>query len=53
MSVGSILGPVIAGGLFDKNINFPYGFGAIILLATLFITVNRPKPEKERTVAHE
>ncbi|WP_059052236.1 MFS transporter [Paenibacillus senegalimassiliensis] len=43
MSVGNILGPIIAGTLFDKNINMPYILGAFILLATPFLTVNRRK----------
>ncbi|GGI96393.1 MFS transporter [Paenibacillus hunanensis] len=34
-SIGSIIGPVVAGTLFDKHIELPYIVGAIILIATL------------------
>jgi MFS transporter, DHA1 family, multidrug resistance protein len=31
MSIGNMVGPVLAGILFDVNTNFPYVFGAVIL----------------------
>ncbi|MFK0522273.1 MFS transporter [Paenibacillus illinoisensis] len=39
-SLGTIFGPLIAGSLFDSNINLPYIFGAVMLLASLPLTVN-------------
>lgn len=33
-SLGNIIGPILAGNLFDKQINLPYILGAFILLAT-------------------
>lgn len=52
-SIGNILGPMIAGGLFDKHIDLPYILGAIILLATLFLTGDSPKSKKERIAVHD
>lgn len=45
-SVGNIIGPILAGTLFDVNIHIPYLVGAAILFASLFLTLqmrNRPK----------
>lgn len=44
---------MIAGGLFDKHIDLPYILGAIILLATLFLTGDSPKSKKERIAVHD
>lgn len=38
MSIGNILGPTIAGLLYDVNIYYPFIFGFLILLVTLFVT---------------
>lgn len=32
MSLGRVVGPVLAGLLFDVNISFPYIFGSILTL---------------------
>ncbi|NMO94470.1 MFS transporter [Paenibacillus lemnae] len=37
MSVGNIVGPAIAGNLFDIQINIPYLFGAVILICGVFL----------------
>ncbi|MFC7678681.1 MFS transporter [Paenibacillus sp. GCM10028914] len=37
MSVGNIVGPAIAGNLFDIHVNIPYLFGAMILVVGVFI----------------
>lgn len=42
MSMGSIVGPILAGTLFDKQINLPYVISAAILLLTIFLA-NQPK----------
>jgi MFS transporter, DHA1 family, multidrug resistance protein len=34
MSLGNIIGPAIAGILFDVHVQIPYAFGAIVLLAS-------------------
>jgi DHA1 family multidrug resistance protein-like MFS transporter len=46
MSVGTILGPIIAGWLFDKNLNSPYILGAIIVVLTPFLTLWDRKGKK-------
>ncbi|WP_336077253.1 MFS transporter [Paenibacillus sp. 203] len=51
-SLGNILGPILAGLLFDKHIHIPYIFGAIILASALFLTLQKPKNEK-RMVAND
>ncbi|WP_019240209.1 MULTISPECIES: MFS transporter [Bacillus] len=38
-SLGNIVGPSLAGILFDVNINFPYLFSSLILVIGLVITV--------------
>jgi DHA1 family multidrug resistance protein-like MFS transporter len=35
-SIGNMAGPVFAGILFDINIEFPYAFGALVLLISCF-----------------
>jgi len=39
MSIGSILGPLLAGSLFDVNIIYPFVLGFIILVITLVISL--------------
>lgn len=39
MSLGNIFGPVLAGILFDIQINLPYLFGALVLLIAYFVSV--------------
>ncbi|WP_263559947.1 MFS transporter [Paenibacillus polymyxa] len=51
-SLGSILGPILAGLLFDKHIHIPYIFGALILASALFLTFQTSKNEK-RMVAND
>jgi DHA1 family multidrug resistance protein-like MFS transporter len=38
-SLGNILGPVIAGALFDININMPYGVAAVVLLLCFMLSL--------------
>ena len=38
VSIGNMAGPIVAGILFDINIEFPYAFGAIVLLASCLLT---------------
>lgn len=47
MSLGNIFGPAIAGTLFDIHINAPYALGAVILIASLYLSMTwgrRAKP---------
>jgi len=39
MSLGNIFGPVLAGVLFDIQINLPYLFGAFVLLIAYFVSI--------------
>lgn len=39
MSIGNMIGPAIAGTLFDINMNIPYIFGAMILLASVMMLI--------------
>ncbi|MDO7907950.1 MFS transporter [Paenibacillus sp. JX-17] len=52
-SLGSILGPLLAGNLFDKQIHLPYILGAVILLSALTLTWNTSHSDQERMTAHE
>ena len=40
MSVGNIVGPSLAGILYDVHLNLPYLFGAFLLLFSLFLSVS-------------
>lgn len=37
-SMGNIIGPIMAGNLFDMHMNLPYTVGAFILFGTIFLT---------------
>lgn len=39
MSIGNMIGPALAGTLFDINMGLPYVFGAVIIGVTLFICI--------------
>ena len=39
MSIGNMVGPTLAGSLFDINMSLPYIFGAAIIIVTLFISI--------------
>ena len=38
-SIGNIVGPILGGALFDKNINYPYYFAAIVMIVGILITI--------------
>jgi len=38
MSLGNMIGPALAGTLFDWHMNIPFTFGTLILLGCFFIT---------------
>lgn len=52
-SLGSIVGPIFAGTLFDIHLNLPYILGAVILLATLSLTWKRYQLNKGSVVNHD
>lgn len=45
-SLGTVFGPLVAGLLFDKNVNFPYIFGAFMLLAALSLTMSAQRSKR-------
>jgi DHA1 family multidrug resistance protein-like MFS transporter len=49
-SLGNILGPILAGLMFDKHIHIPYIFGALILASALFLTLQKSKNKKRMVV---
>ncbi|WP_234123950.1 MFS transporter [Clostridium hydrogenum] len=52
-SLGGIIGPIMAGNLFDKNINLPYAVGAFILLGTIGLTFQRNKTDTKEVSQNE
>ncbi|ANF95907.1 MFS transporter [Paenibacillus bovis] len=52
-SIGNIVGPILAGTLFDRQIHLPYIVGAFILLAAIGLTGQRRKSLRKRVVEHE
>ncbi|PLR76885.1 MFS transporter [Bacillus sp. V3-13] len=50
MSIGNMLGPALAGILFDVNIDYPYVAGAIILLMSFFMLLSWK--DRSRGLAH-
>jgi DHA1 family multidrug resistance protein-like MFS transporter len=51
MSLGRVVGPLWAGVVLDKNINFPFMTGALVMLisfaASLFYLSNRPNAAED------
>lgn len=44
-SMGNILGPIVGGLLFDINLNYPFYFSTVILIACIIIAMFWKKPE--------
>lgn len=53
MSLGNMIGPALAGILFDININYPYIIGTIILLICFVIALSWSKRSTELLVQLE
>ncbi|MCM3290523.1 MFS transporter [Paenibacillus sp. MER 180] len=51
MSLGNIIGPAIAGILFDVHVQIPYAFGAIVLLASAGMLVGWKREATYSTAA--
>ncbi|MEH7235064.1 MFS transporter [Bacillus sp. JJ1562] len=49
MSIGNILGPTLAGLLYDVQIVYPFVLGLLLLMVTLFITILWQKNAKTKT----
>ncbi|QDY45107.1 MFS transporter [Planococcus glaciei] len=39
MSIGNVIGPLLAGALYDFNISYPFILGFVMLMVTMMITV--------------
>ncbi len=50
MSIGNMIGPALAGILFDVNMNYPYIFGALIILISFFISFYWSKQFKKKKI---
>ncbi len=44
MSIGNVLGPLLAGLLFDVNILYPFILGLIVLVITIFVSMKWKGP---------
>ncbi len=53
MSIGNVLGPLLAGALYDVNISYPFILGLVMLMITWTITVawHRGRTLKTRTAS--
>ncbi|GIO14385.1 tetracycline resistance MFS efflux pump [Cohnella xylanilytica] len=49
-SLGNIAGPIVAGFLFDRNVNYPYTLACVVLLISFGFSL-RAGARKERAVA--
>ncbi|MGO4108165.1 MFS transporter [Paenibacillus sp. YAF4_2] len=47
-SLGNIAGPIIAGFLFDLDINYPYALACIVLLLSFMLTLREKKRSLQR-----
>jgi len=53
MSIGNVLGPLLAGLLYDVNIIYPFILGLGILLVTIFVSATWQRKESKRLVQIE
>ncbi|WP_050181995.1 MFS transporter [Domibacillus robiginosus] len=51
MSIGNMIGPALAGTLFDMNMGLPYVFGAVIIGVTLLICIRWARGRKQKHTA--
>ena len=49
MSIGNIIGPLLAGTLYDVNIIYPFILGLIMLMITMFITISWQRSRAAKT----
>ncbi|MNI84194.1 hypothetical protein D3C73_1410760 [compost metagenome] len=48
-SLGNIAGPIVAGFLFDLDINFPYGAAALVLVLCFLMSLSTGKRMARRS----
>ncbi|OXS80002.1 MFS transporter [Domibacillus enclensis] len=51
MSIGNMIGPALAGTLFDINMGLPYVFGAVIIGVTLFICIRWARGKRHQVAS--
>lgn len=51
MSIGNVIGPLLAGTLYDVNIIYPFILGLIMLIITMFITISWQRSRAAKTSA--
>ena len=51
MSIGNVIGPLLAGVLYDVNIIYPFILGLIMLMVTMFITISWQRSRAAKTSA--
>lgn len=50
-SLGNIVGPIVAGFLFDLDINYPYTLAFVVLLLCFFLSIRAGKPGRQEAPA--
>ncbi|MEW9502648.1 MFS transporter [Jeotgalibacillus marinus] len=53
MSIGNVLGPTLAGLLFDVKITYPFVLGLIILSITIFVSMTWQKKQSKKMLQVE
>lgn len=53
MSIGNVLGPTLAGGLYDVNIIYPFILGLFILFITTFVSAAWQRSQSKRLMQIE
>ncbi|GIO25261.1 MFS transporter [Oceanobacillus sp. J11TS1] len=53
-SIGNVFGPIVGGILFDINLNYPYYFAAMVLMAGIAVAMvwKDPKTQAEHALHH-
>lgn len=49
MSIGNVIGPLLAGVLYDFNISYPFILGFVMLMVTMMITVTWQRSRTAKT----
>jgi DHA1 family multidrug resistance protein-like MFS transporter len=49
-SLGNIAGPIVAGVLFDLDINFPYAVAALVLFISFILSVGYARRRRSKQV---
>ncbi|GIN53744.1 hypothetical protein J36TS2_26380 [Bacillus paralicheniformis] len=50
MSLANIVGPTVAGLLFDVNVEIPYIFGAVVLVLSFLAAVSWGRKQQTRAI---